>query len=131
MRSARPPSRRVIASSLVIAAVLALGACGGDSEPDEPAAEPVGEEIGGSVAPLAQCRDWNGATEAEKLATIEEIRRQVNLEGSGVEAPALSDAEAMSVFDNACAERFAAGFRLYVLYSRAAGFAPLAREVAP
>jgi hypothetical protein len=134
MRSARPHSQPAIAkglAALAIAAALALGACGGDSETDEPAAQPLGEEIAGSVAPLAQCRDWNRGSEAEKLATIEEIRSQVNLEDSGVDAPPLSDAEAMSVFENACAAPFAAGFRLYVLYARAAGFAPLARGVAP
>lgn len=123
-------TRGVLALALALVLALAFAACGDDSEPAEPDAQPVGEEVGGSVAPLAQCRDWNRGTEAEKLATIEEIRSQINLEDSGVEAPSLSDDEAMSVFDNACAERFAAGFRLYVLYARAAAFAPLARDVA-
>ena len=80
------------------------------------------------MAPLAQCSDWNKGTEAEKLATIEDIRGQVNRESGTVQAPPLSDDEAMQVFDNACANDFAESFRLYVLYARAAGFAPLTRE---
>ena len=90
--------------------------------------EPVGEELAGSVAPLVQCRDWTGANHDQKLATIADIRSQVNQTDTGIDAPPLSDDEAMSVFDNACAEDFAEGFRLYVLYARAAGFAPLIRE---
>ncbi len=131
MRSARrrlPTARSGFAAALV-AAALAVGACGDESggSATTTAAEPLGQEAAGSVAPLAQCRDWNRGNEAEKLATIEEIRRQVNLESSGVEAPPLSDQEAMELFENACGESFAQGFRLYVLYARAAGFAPLTR----
>ena len=125
MRSARPRSRTVRRAIVAAAATLALGGCGDD--PENPSAEPVGQETAGSVAPLAQCRDWNRGSAAEKLATIEEIRRQVNLEDSGVEAPPLSDDEAMRMFENACSQVYADGFRLYVLYARAAGFAPLTR----
>jgi hypothetical protein len=129
MRSApkrSPAVRRFLAAGLAVA-VLAASACGDSDEGGGTGAEPLGHEAAGSVAPLAQCRDWNRGTEDEQLATIAEIRDQVNLESSGVEAPALSDEEAMEVFDNACAENFAKGFRLYVLYARAAGFAPLTR----
>jgi hypothetical protein len=129
MRPARRPAvRSALAAALVLAA-FALGACA-DEAADSTAAEsadPLGREAAGSVAPLVQCRDWNRGSEAEKLATIEEIRGQINLESSGVQAPPLSDDEAMQLFENACAESFADGFRLYVLYARAAGFAPLTR----
>lgn len=80
------------------------------------------------MAQLAQCRDWNRGGRAEKLATIEDIRSQVNREDSGFEAPPLSDAEAMRLFDRACAAPYAQGFRLYILYARAASAAPLLRE---
>jgi hypothetical protein len=80
------------------------------------------------VAPLAECSDWNKGTDPEKLATIEDIRSQVNTTGGTVEAPPLSDEEAMEMFDSACSNDFAKSFRLYVLYSRAAGFAPLVRD---
>jgi hypothetical protein len=124
----RAGSRTAGASQLVLLALVAgvaLAACG---EGSQPRAEPLGETVAGSVAPLAQCRDWKSGTEPEKLATIADIRSQINLEGGTVQTPPLSDEEAMRVFDNACSHRFARGFRLYVLYARAAGFAPLMRE---
>jgi hypothetical protein len=122
--------------------VLAFAACGDDGGAGEPEAgtddgaivdisgnPAVGEVTAGSVAQLAQCRDWNRATEDEKLATIADIRSQVNVKGTGVDAPELTDEEATEVFDNACREEYAQGFRLYVLYARAASFAPLEREL--
>lgn len=123
---------------IAVAASLTVAGCGsGDREPtpsteaDAAAAEPLGEETAGSVAQLAQCRDWNRGDDAEKLATIEDIRSQVNRPDSGFEAPPLSDGEAMELFDNACAASYAQGFRLYILYARGASVAPLVREQPP
>ncbi len=90
-------------------------------------AEALGEETAGSVAQLAQCRDWVRGDEEEKLATIADIRSQVNLQDSGFDAPPLSDAEAMELFDSACEAPYAQGFRLYILYARGASAAPLVR----
>jgi len=89
----------------------------------------VGENLAGSVASLVECRDWNEATPEQKLATIDDVRSQVSREGGAVSSPALTDAEALAIFDSACEPGYAQGFRLYKLYSHAAGFAPLAREV--
>jgi hypothetical protein len=120
--------------ALAALALLAAGCDAGDDDPVTAAAEPggavapLGEETAGSVAQLAQCRDWNRGDEAEKLATIDDIRSQVNLQDSGFDAPPLSDDEAMQLFDNACSPSFAQGFRLYILYARGAAAAPLARE---
>jgi len=113
-------------AALLALSLSALAGCG-DTRGDEggSAAEPVGQELGGSVAQLAQCSDWNGATEAEKIATIDDVRSQVNQEDTGIEAPALSDAEAMEVLDNGCDQPEAQGFRLYLLYARAIAFKPL------
>ena len=142
--SASARSRRACAGAAVLLAAAALaGACGDDdgSPPNDGGAaeqdqvidisgtEPVGEVTAGSVAPLVQCRDWNAANAKEKLATIADVRSQINLEETGIEAPPLSDEEAGDVFDNACKEAYAQGFRLYKLYARAAGFAPLARQL--
>lgn len=125
-RRARSRTATASAATAVAVAALLVAGCGDEAEP---AAEPLGKQVGGSVAQLAQCRDWNGGTEAEQLATIADIRAQVNREDSGVTAPPLTDEEALEVFDGACSEEFADGFRLYVLYARAAGFAPLLREI--
>ena len=123
---------------LVLAAVALLVAVGCGSQNDKEGAsagkddvaagEALGEKTAGSVAQLAQCRDWNRGDRAEKLATIEDIRGQVNRPDSGFEAPPLSDAEAMETFDSACSAPYAQGFRLYILYARAASAAPLIRE---
>jgi len=108
---------------------MVLAACGGESSAGESEAEPLGQELGGSVAQLAQCSDWVEGTQAEKLATIEDIRSQVNREDAGVTASSLSDERALEVFDNGCAQPYAGGYRLQVMYARAAAFEPL-REVA-
>lgn len=123
-RRARAPG----ASFGVVLALLSLPGCGGaEGEPE--AAKPLGTELAGSVAHLAQCKDWVGGSRERKLATIDDIRAQVNRRDTEIDAPALSDEEALGLFDRACSNSFARGFRLYVLYARAAGFAPLTREV--
>jgi hypothetical protein len=151
-RTARPTKRRLVAAALSGAAALTLFAAGCGS--DEPAAqvqspageeqsktgpsdeavdisgtEPVGENLAGSVAPLVQCRDWNDASPEEQVATIEDVRSQINLEDSGISAPALTDEEAQNLFDSACRPAYAQGFRLYKLYSKAAGFISLQRLI--
>lgn len=127
-RSLRQAERHAPLALAALAAALALTACG-DDDPGGTAAEPVGQELGGSVAQLVQCRDWVTASEPEKLATIEDIRSQVNRQDAGVTSSELSDDEALEVFDNGCDEPSAAGYRLHVMYARAAAFKPL-REIA-
>jgi hypothetical protein len=131
--SVRVTRRKAGAAAAAIAAALAFGGCGdgasGGSDDEERGADPVGQELGGSVAALVQCSDWDGATEAQKLATIEDVRSQVNREDAGVTSSELTDAEAMEVFDTGCAKPYAGGFRLHVMYARAAAFKPL-RDVA-
>jgi hypothetical protein len=116
----------------VVAALLFAG-CGDDPgrSGGEADAEPVGQDLGGSVASLANCADWVEGSDDEKVATIESIRAQLNRGDAAVDAPPLSDEEALDVFDGACSESFASEFRLYVLYARAAGFAPLIRGDEP
>jgi hypothetical protein len=119
-------SRRVPAVALIVAA-LALPACGADPEPAEKA-KPVGDVLVGSVAPLAQCADWRKGSRAERLAAIDDIREQVNLQDSAVKTPELSEKTAYRVLDTTCRKPFAAGFRLYKLYARAASFAAFAED---
>jgi hypothetical protein len=115
-----------------VLALVAAG-CGGDSgdSAGEREVKPLGPLLAGSVAHLAQCKHWVGGSRERKLATIEDIRSQVNRRDTGVRAPALSDEEALGLFDRACSNSYARSFRLYVVYARAAGFAPLLRDAAP
>ena len=115
------------AAALAVAAALGLTGCGASPEDERPA-KPLGTQLGGSVAPLANCSDWSGGARERKLATIADIRRQVNRDDTGVESPPLSNAEAMQLFDKECAQPYARSFRLYVIYARAAGWAPLLRD---
>ena len=116
-------SRRILI--LAAAGAVALAGCGDSGSSGQEEAEPVGNELGGSVAPLAVCSDWVAASEAERLATVEDIRSQVNREDAGVSSSALTDEEAIEVFDNGCDQAYAQSFRLHVIYARAASFKPL------
>ena len=87
-----------------------------------------GRLLVGSVAPLAQCKDWTRGSRDERLATIEDIREQVNLKDSAVKTPELSDKAAYRVLNGICRKPYAASFRLYKLYARADAFAPFAER---
>ena len=128
-RPTAPAEPRLGLGLSALACILTMGSCGNQTDDTEDPARPVGQELGGSVAQLVQCRDWVGATDEQKLATVADIRSQVNREDAGVSASELSDDEAIEVFDNGCDEPAAAGYRLHILYARAAAFKPL-REIA-
>jgi hypothetical protein len=81
--------------------------------------------VGGSVAPLALCRDWNAGTEAEKQATIADIRRSLTPQSQEASGAPLSDQRAYELFERTCRPAFAQGFELYKLYAQAAALAPL------
>ena len=109
---------------------LAIAGCGGGDGGGTQVrkAEPLGKKLGGSVATLVNCGDWKGGARERKLATIADIRNQLNRDDTGIKTPPLSDAEAMTLFNRECGQPWAQdGFRLYVMYARAAGWAPLLR----
>ena len=87
--------------------------------------EPVGSKIAGSVAQYADCDDWRGGTREQRLATIADIRGQHTPQDSATAASPLSDEDAYEIFEGACAEGNPGSLRLYKLYVRAQGFAPL------
>ncbi len=91
--------------------------------------DPVGEMTAGSVASLVECRDWKEASTEEQLATIEDVRSQLNPADAGIDAPELTDEEAREVFDSSCKPSWASGLRLYKLYAHAAGFIELKRAL--
>jgi len=104
----------------------ALAGCGSDATGQDPEPQGVGDPVGGSVAALAQCRDWNAGTEEEKQATIADIRSSLTPQSSEESGTSLSDERAYELFESSCAVEWAQGFKLYKLYARAAAFAPLA-----
>ena len=106
-----------------LAVIAVLVGCGSQKAPEP---QPVGEKLVGSVAQMATCTDWNKGTRAQRLATIHDIRQQVNLKDSAVQTPELSDHAASEVLNNTCTRDFAGSFRLYKLYARAASFAAFA-----
>jgi hypothetical protein len=121
-----------VATVVLIALATAVAGCGAESEVASTVATSsttqvtgVGSIRAGSVAQLAQCSDWNAGTRAERLATIADIRAQVNQAGADGPTPNLTDGAAYSLFQRACANSYALGFRLYKLYLRAASFGAL------
>lgn len=122
-RSRSPsPARRAL---LVAAFATSLAGCGNTDRTTTDPVQAVGGVRVGSVAQLAQCRDWVAGDEAERLATIDDIRSQINTGDAGVQNATMSDQQAYDVFDGACAHAFAAGFRLYKLYFKATAFEPV------
>jgi hypothetical protein len=87
--------------------------------------EGVGDAIGGSVAPLAQCRDWQAGSVEERFATIEDIRGQLTPQTSPSERSGFPDQEAYDLFQRVCARPYASAFRLYKVYANRAGFQAL------
>ena len=135
---------RAAALAVALLVLIPLSGCGSDdsastsgsdSQPegvvDVSGTEPVGQMVAGSVAAMVTCRDWQGADEEERLATIDDIREQLAPQDAGVELPELTDEEAAEVFDNSCGIESSGGFRLYKLYAQAAGFVTLKRAIDP
>ena len=132
MRRFPRTTRRALPAVIAAAAVAlsvgsAVTACGDKTAEEGAQISGVGEVRTGSTAQLAQCDDWLDGTPAERLATIGDIRAAVSQSGTVGPMPQLSDDEAYEVFEKACANDFATGFRLYKVYLHSAAFAPLTR----
>jgi hypothetical protein len=115
----------------LLAGVILLAGCGGeDEEPAKPVpakAQSVGKRSAGSVVQFADCSDWNRGTRPEREATVRELRDQLTQQGERSNASPLSDKRAYDVIQKACtATDYAGSLRLYKLYARVQGFAPLA-----
>lgn len=127
--------RRVLAAALAVAAA-ALTACGGGTpergKAARPAAatkattEPAAIQRTGSVAELADCGDWRRFSRAQRYEAIAEIRRALTPQRVSGGVSPVSDQRAYAVFDQACAPAYSSSLRLYKLYIRVKGFAPLA-----
>jgi hypothetical protein len=121
-------------AALALLAACAAAGCGGDGDSGATAgtaaaasARPVGESSAGSVVQYADCGDWRAGTPAQRFATIRELRSQLTPQGSRSEASPLADDRAYALLQKTCSAEFAASLRLYKLYVRAQGFAPLSQ----
>jgi hypothetical protein len=78
--------------------------------------------IGGKALQSARCRQWQGGTAPERDAVVAALAAVVGGPTPYGPASTLPAAEAHRLFDRACARRYARGFLLYELYTRAAAF---------
>lgn len=130
MRSVRPLGALVVA-------LAAVTGCGGGDEGEAGArgpaattgtttvAQPVDITRAGSVAQLADCAYWKTATREQRFDTIADIRDQHTPQQSTTAASPLSDERAYEIFDRTCEANPAGALRLYKLYVKVQGFAPL------
>jgi hypothetical protein len=131
---ARPAT---LLAALVLACALAAG-CGGDdggseggkktagNRPDDTRpAKSVGPRIAGSVVQYADCGDWRKGTRREREATIEELRDQLTQQSQRDTASPLPDAKAYRILTKSCSQSYASSLRLYKMFAKAQGFAPL------
>lgn len=91
------------------------------------AAKPVGDANTGSVVQVADCEDWNAGTREEQEATVVALRRQLTPTHSKDAASPLPDGKAFEILEKSCSVDYGASLRLYKLYARAQGFAPLSQ----
>lgn len=121
---------RFRASLVALVAATAVAGCGSDGDsPASPAeAQPVGRESAGSVVQFADCGDWIAATKAERYATVRALRGQLTPQRSKTAESPLSDDRAYELLQRTCSTGNVESMRLYKLYARMQGFAPLMVE---
>jgi hypothetical protein len=114
----------------VAASLICVGiAAGCDGSDASGTASGAGPQINVPLR-LADCDDWNQADVSQRLGTVGALR---DFAGGPTGSPAghgtvLSDKRGYEVLDNWCSQRFARGFKLYKLYTRAAAFSSLVPE---
>ena len=86
----------------------------------------VGISRAGSVAQFADCGDWRKGSPAERYATVRAIRGQLTPQLSKTAASPLPDERAYAMLQRNCSAGRLDSLRLYKLYVRMQGFAPLA-----
>jgi hypothetical protein len=116
--------RRAPIAAILVAAAFVAG-CGDEATPSAQSAKPVGNRSAGSVVQFADCGDWRRGSAAERFATIRELRGQLTPQTSRTAESPLADERAYEILDRACKFETAESLRLYKLYVRAQGFAPL------
>ena len=116
--------RRLWAVAATAVAIAAAG-CGGDESNGEPV-KPLGREWAGSTVQFANCGDWRRGTRAQRLVTVEQLRDALTPQRSRSASSPLPDVRAYELIQGACGH-FGESVRLYKLYVRMQGFAPLSQ----
>ena len=129
-------ARLALFAALVLAGLLLASGVGdggsdnenaaaGDGHHQTSQAASVGPRIAGSVVQYADCGDWRKGTRREREATIEELRDQLTGQSQKDTSSPLPDDRAYRILDKSCAQSYASSLRLYKMFARAQGFAPL------
>jgi hypothetical protein len=122
-------ARRRLLPLAAAAALAAAGCGGGTAAQNEQAAGNAGPGIVQNVR-LADCTDWKRESVADRLTTIHALGgfygQPIGAGSAGSptrHGATLSEKQAYDLFQSACEQSFARGFKLYLLYGKAAGFA--------
>ena len=101
---------------------MVFGGCLGDDSENDGA--PGADSGIGTRIELADCADWRRADPRERADAIEAIREFAGGPAgpAGGRGATLDDDRAYELFDRQCRHDFAASFRLYKVYTRAAAF---------
>jgi hypothetical protein len=118
--------RGPLATVAILFALLALAACGGRSSASTSTAARAPARYQPTVR-SASCLDWRRETTAERAALLAAMRGffggQVDSSSApGANGPVLDDRHATTLLDGYCRQPFAAAFKLYKIYGRAAAF---------
>ena len=118
---------RLCAAAAALALLAGAAGCGGEDEAAtaSAAAKPVGPETAGSVVQYADCGDWRAGSREERIATVVALRGQLTPQRSKTAESSLPDDRAYALLDKTCTPEFAESLRLYKLYVKMQGFAPL------
>jgi hypothetical protein len=118
--------RRLTTAGVASLMAAAIAGCGSSS--NTPVVQ-AGPHIGTRVE-LADCHDWEQSSTEERLGTLGQLKTFAGgtISGGSATAPTgrgavLDDKKAYDLLNDACGNQFAAGFKLYKLYERAAAFA--------
>jgi hypothetical protein len=109
------PGRATLAAA---ASALALGGClGGDNSAPPDQLGPLGAD---AKLQSATCTEWRHASLRERYLTVDRIQEVVA--GPNKIGRTLPDQRAYEIIDARCENRYARGFLLYEIYTRAAAF---------
>jgi hypothetical protein len=126
------PRAHLIGATVAAGAVLALAVAvlvsGGGHPAARPSARPSAKRpalIGGAPLQRARCAQWQRGTPAQQRAVVDALAATVGGPSGSTRGTTLPPADALALFDRACASPVARNFVLYQIYIQAAAFSSL------